>query len=414
MIFFVPILLLLIALFPFAVSANCDADLKTSTQNLQVCKELAESGDSDALWKLALYYEQRSNSKKDSIKAFRLAERSANLGNAAGQYHLGRYYDYGVAASRNAFEAVKWYEKSALQNYLPAFNALGKVYFEGRGVTANFARAKQWFVHAANNNNETGQFYLGLINAYETGSAKDSGSAYQYLLEASESHNVNAWYYLGMMYLEGKGVEVDLDKAKYWLEQAAKENHVKAILEVSEIAILQAKKKKPVTVNNVIVETKSSSQNQTVDFINTEISSEINEPKQSSSSNLFLSVLIAIVLGGVAVFFFRQKNTHENGMNNRESELLRETQKEILQSQSKASNGKEKDKNQQQENDPHSETDATNKDFYDTALLEQARKELETNQLDKDSWQQAINEANGNHARAELLYLKFRVKQLQN
>jgi TPR repeat protein len=403
--FFVRFLSLLVGFFPLVVLANCDADLKASTQNFQECKELAESGDSDALWKLALYYEQRSNSEKDSIKAFRLAERSANLGNAAGQYHLGRYYDYGIAASRNAFEAVKWYEKSALQNYLAAFNALGKVYFEGRGVRANFARAKQWFARAADKNNETGQFYIGLIGAYGSSSSKDYISAYQYLLEASENHNVDAWYYLGMMYLEGKGVDVDLDKAKYWLEKAANENHPKAILEVSEIAIQQAKKKKLVAVNNAMVETKPLPQNQTIDRFNTKISSEVNEPRESSSSSLVLSVLIAIVLGGVAVFYFRQKNTHDNEMNSRESELLRETQKEVLQSQSKASNLKE--------NDQHSETDAANKDFYDTALLEQARKELETNQLDKNTWQHAINEANGNHVRAELLYLKFRVKQLQ-
>ena len=404
----IPIFLTLLFLsFSSFLYADCDLESLGNSEKFQTCEKLAHSGDAQALWKLGLYYEQSSDPVGDPIKAFRLIERSANLGNAIGQYHLGRYYDYGIAPAKNAFEAVKWYEKSAQQNQTEAFNALGKVYFEGRGVTVDYPRARRWFSRAADNNNETGRFYTNLIDAYGSATSKNHKKAFQFLLQAAETQNVDAWYYLGMLYLQGKGIDVDNDKALYWLKKAAEQKHSKAISEFSQLSREVAKKNQlpKNAFSKLSVPSKPNSEPPEVNHL-TDASTHTISP-----GSMVISILIIAAIGALAIFLFRQKDSQGNEIRGGEAELVREAEQYVRDTQ--PANRSENIPTKQTSENPQSQSDAANKDFYDTGLLEQARQELETNKLDKVSWQQAINEANGDHARAELLYLKFRVKQLQ-
>ncbi len=412
-VFVLTLFFLLSLFFSSSVSADCElVNLKKSENsvNLQACEKLAQDGDAEALWKLALFYETTSTSKRNYEKAFRLIERSANLGNPVGQYHLGRYYDYGIAVSKNAFEAVRWYEKAARQNQMEAFNALGKVYFEGRGVNSNYERASQWFTHAVEKNDQTAQFYVELIDAYGLKSPKNYKAAFKFLHKASETQNIDAWYYLGMLYLKGKGTGVNLEQAMVWLKKAAAQNHQEAKSEVTRLARTLAKKQK-VTINQPAQDNLTIQSN----IIDQSIKSSSNNPKEKSSGGLLISILIVIIIGALAVFILRQKNNKDDDMNSKETKMVQEAQEYIRHSNPDNSSGT----NSVHEHIKPKETQSTvtnseNQDFYDTILLEQARNELETNKIDKTSWQQAMNEANGNHARAELLYLKFRVKQLQS
>lgn len=73
----------------------------------------------------------------------------AEQGDKQAQYHLALLYEEGQGVDKNFDLARFWYLRAAQQGYVDAFFALGDIYAVGRGTEADRSLAYHWYTMAA-------------------------------------------------------------------------------------------------------------------------------------------------------------------------------------------------------------------------------------------------------------------------
>ena len=106
--------------------------------------QLAESGDPQAQYQVAVCYQNGLGVTSNMAKAVEWYQKSAEQGYAEAQCSLGHCYEDGGTLPQNFAEALKWYALSAQQGYAPAEYSLGLCYLYGRGVAKNRSTAINW------------------------------------------------------------------------------------------------------------------------------------------------------------------------------------------------------------------------------------------------------------------------------
>jgi len=148
---------------------------------------MAQSGDLDAQYNVAIMYETGDGTKKDSKEAVKWLQKAAEQGHALSRFKLGMMYLNGDSVRQDYFLAAKYFRLAATFNKNPdAQYRLGELYFNGRGVEHDYAKAIRYYTAAAQNGHAAAQFVLSA------------------------------------MYQEGWGVQRDLVEAYVWLSLAAK------------------------------------------------------------------------------------------------------------------------------------------------------------------------------------------------
>ena len=145
-------------------------------------KKLANDGDADAQYLLALLY-GHSNSvvTKDYAESGRWLTKSALQGIALAQLLLGTMYADGRGVARDYSEAVRWYAKAALQDNADAQFNLGWMYYNGQGLTKDYVEAMRWYTKAALQDNADAQSNLGaMYSRGEGGVIRDMVTAYMW------------------------------------------------------------------------------------------------------------------------------------------------------------------------------------------------------------------------------------------
>lgn len=81
--------------------------------------------------------------------AFKEFSAVADTGNPDGQFNVALMYEQGIGVAKDETQALSWYEKSAQQGNSNAQFNLGVLYENGRGTAVDFAQANQWYRKAA-------------------------------------------------------------------------------------------------------------------------------------------------------------------------------------------------------------------------------------------------------------------------
>jgi len=115
---------------------------------------LAEQGDADAQFNLALLYDNGWGVPQDYKTAVKWYTLSAKQGNARAQYNLAWMYDNGEGVPQDYKTAVKWYTLAAEQGVAIAQYNLGGMYAGGLGVLQDNLYAHMWWNIAASLGNE--------------------------------------------------------------------------------------------------------------------------------------------------------------------------------------------------------------------------------------------------------------------
>ena len=115
----------------------------------RIFKELANSGNAEAQYNLAIMYRQGQGVAQDKETALKWFEKSAELGLPSAEYYLGHLYDNGDSVTRNPVTAVSWYKKAAEKGNPLAQSNLGVAYANGEGVQQDIVKAYVWFSLAA-------------------------------------------------------------------------------------------------------------------------------------------------------------------------------------------------------------------------------------------------------------------------
>ncbi len=123
-------------------------DKKDYAKALAVFLRLAETGNADAQYDLAMLYRTGKGVEKNLGKSFKWFQKAAEQGLPDAQYYLAYMYDNGEAVDKDLQKAFVWYLKAAEHGQGLAQINLGVIYANGLGVPQNVSRAYLWF-HAA-------------------------------------------------------------------------------------------------------------------------------------------------------------------------------------------------------------------------------------------------------------------------
>jgi uncharacterized protein len=87
----------------------------------------------------------------------------AEQGDADVQFILAIMYDNGEGVPQDYKQAVKWYTKAAEQGNAKAQHNLGVMYDNGQGVPQDYKQAVKWYTKAAEQGDARAQYNRGVI-----------------------------------------------------------------------------------------------------------------------------------------------------------------------------------------------------------------------------------------------------------
>ena len=191
-------------------------------------RELAEDGDADAHYLLALMYLDGTPIVSDHYPARAALYEVKNEREFVARGHLAqiRYWTEKTHDPLRLMESGSYtreiLKKLAAEGDAPAQNFLGCIYAANkRNIFADDPKATECFADAAAQNDAMGQFNLAL--AYESGEDDhcDWAQAHNYYEKAAAQDFAPAQFRLALQYLHGKGVARDEALAWRWMARAA-------------------------------------------------------------------------------------------------------------------------------------------------------------------------------------------------
>jgi len=141
-------------------------------------KPLADHGDANAQFNLAILYERGLGVRRDYSEAFALCHLAAAQNLTAAEVELGRMYARGWGTAQRFGEAFQWFERAAEQGDPDGQENLGWLYDQGYGVPRDYKVAAKWYRLAADRGNAEGQYALGMLYLAGNGVPKDPVQAY--------------------------------------------------------------------------------------------------------------------------------------------------------------------------------------------------------------------------------------------
>ncbi len=116
-------------------------------------RDLAESGDPQAQFRLGMLHYLGRGVREDERQAFDWFQRAAKAGNIDAQYRLATLYTLrqGLPADTDDadIEAARWYFSAAARGHAEAQYALALMFITGKGVEQSPEEAEKWMRRAA-------------------------------------------------------------------------------------------------------------------------------------------------------------------------------------------------------------------------------------------------------------------------
>lgn len=190
---------------------------------VDLLKQAAAKGESEAMAKLGFLYEYGQGVKADPVLAHKYFRKAAEAGHPMAQFKYAEAMAEGVYPGKNFNDALPWYRKSAAAGCSQALFKLGVFYYDGLGVHKDPRRAAAFFYQAARSGYVRAQYNLACLFEMGVVSGKpDPEAAFYWFQQAARGGDVTAQRRTGECYLEGIGVERSISNAEHWLLQAAR------------------------------------------------------------------------------------------------------------------------------------------------------------------------------------------------
>ena len=195
----------------------------------KILMSLAEKGDDNAQFNLAIFYEEGSGVKKDMAKALDLYTKAAQQGNIRAQLNVGFFYAEGSVVTKDKEKAIEWWSKAASQGDSMAWENLYKINPDVRNVQAHklalkrhYKKAVKLFRAAADDGDAHAQYELAYYyTAGEHHISKNMDEAVHLYRQSAEQGYTESMFKLADFYYEGEGVTKDLNTAREWYRRAA-------------------------------------------------------------------------------------------------------------------------------------------------------------------------------------------------
>ena len=152
--------------------------------------------------------------------ALRLWQPLAEQGDAEAQYNLALLYSKGLGIKKDERKALEWLHKAARQGMTDAQYNIGVMFYEGKGAYRSEKSAIEWWDLAAANGHANAQYNLGVMYGYGVATAANPQKALELWQAAAEQGHPDAIDALISVY-KGKmpGVKANPTLAKFWQDQ---------------------------------------------------------------------------------------------------------------------------------------------------------------------------------------------------
>lgn len=124
------------------VSGIAAFEAKEFRRSRQLLQPLAENGDPDAQYRLAVQYQAGLGVVKNPLQAYHWMREAADQDHALALHGLGIMYLYGECVEKNEQEAAGWLQRAAAQGLAGSMAALAGMYEQGLGVEKDAVKAK--------------------------------------------------------------------------------------------------------------------------------------------------------------------------------------------------------------------------------------------------------------------------------
>ncbi len=216
---------------------------------LQEVTSLANAGDAEAQYHIALRHEAGTGTEKNSVQALIWFKKAADQGYAPAQASLAARIEERATTPDEFREAFELYLAAAKAGHPQAQSRAGQRYDEGRGTIQDYHEALRWFQAAAAQGDAPAQYNLGVAYDEGKGVSIDHKKAVEFYLQAAEQGHMLAQYNLGASYGNGQGVLRDDVQAYKWFALAAAQGRENAaancqvlVREMAPEQIAEAKK----------------------------------------------------------------------------------------------------------------------------------------------------------------------------
>lgn len=163
----------------------CESQTQAPKETFRQLLAKAQSGDSDAEYRLGLlYYKGSTDTPKDETKATEWFRRSAEKGDPKGENALGLSYLNGTGVQENDAVGFDWVYRSALKGNAKAQANLWKSYYVGHGTPKNESEGFHWLASSAQNDYPPAQSILCVLYQGHTLDRPDPTMAYAWCLIA--------------------------------------------------------------------------------------------------------------------------------------------------------------------------------------------------------------------------------------
>lgn len=117
-------------------------EAKEFRRSLQLLQPLAERGDPEAQYRLAVQYQAGLGVVQNALQAYRWMREAAAQDHGLALHGLGIMYLYGECVDKDEGEAARWLERAAEQGLAGSMAALASMYEQGLGVDRDPEKAK--------------------------------------------------------------------------------------------------------------------------------------------------------------------------------------------------------------------------------------------------------------------------------
>jgi len=153
-------------------------------------------------------------------EALRLWQPLAEQGDAEAQYNLALLYKSGLGIKQDERKALEWFHKAARQGMSDAQYNIGVMFYEGKGAYRSEKSAIEWWALAAADGHANAQYNLGVMYGYGIAMARNTQKALELWQAAAEQGHPDAIDALINAY-QGHmpGIKADPKLAAHWQAQ---------------------------------------------------------------------------------------------------------------------------------------------------------------------------------------------------
>ena len=123
-------------------------EAKEFRRALQLLQPLAEGGNPEAQYRIAVQFQAGLGVVPNPVQAYRWMREAASHDHGLALHGLGIMYLYGECVEKDEREAAVWLQRGADQGLPGSMAALAGMYEQGLGVEKDPARAKELYAAA--------------------------------------------------------------------------------------------------------------------------------------------------------------------------------------------------------------------------------------------------------------------------